>query len=350
MGDDRVRPRRRGHGDARSAAPISWVRRVKRPTPRGDLGQWIELVLAGDAHDAVPPPPLDHDDEQMALWVLYELHYRGFEDTDPDADWWPALVAARRDLEGRLEQRWRDRVRAVVGASPAPGGDLAEAFFDLCDLDAGESVARFVQREATRGQVEEVLRQRSVYHVKEQDAAMWVLPRLDDDTKAHLVSIAADEYGNGDPEALHARLWARGMAACGLDDGYGAYVDEALAEVLEQNNLASMIGLNRRLTPAALGHLAAFEVTSAVPSRRLVRGLERLGMPEAMVAYFREHMIADAVHEQVAVRQMLGSYVEAHPAGRADVFWGAAVCLLAEGAAASAVLSHVRGTSAPEPA
>ena len=35
---------------------------------------------------------------------------------------------------------------------------------------------------------------------------------------------------------------------------------------------------HRRLVPAALGHLAAFEVTSAVPSRRVVRGMERLGI------------------------------------------------------------------------
>ena len=339
---------------------------MKRPTPRGVLGEWVELVLAGHPHAPAAPAPCDHDDEQLALWVLYELHYRGFEDTDPDADWWPGLVAVRRDLEARLERRWRTRVaRADLPGFPsfpghsghsehsghsgpvaegdlAPDTDVAEAFFALCDFDAGESVARFVQREATRGQVEQILRQRSIYHVKEQDAAMWALPRLDDDTKAHLMCIAADEYGNGRPEALHARMWAQGMAACGLDDAYGAYIDEALAEVVEQNNLASMFGLNRRLIPAALGHLAAFEVTSAVPSRRLARGLERLGMPEAILAYFHEHMVADSVHEQVAVRRMLGSYLASHPDDRGDVFWGAAVCLLAEGAAATALLGHVR--------
>ncbi|MEC7289091.1 MAG: iron-containing redox enzyme family protein, partial [Pseudomonadota bacterium] len=44
-------------------------------------------------------------------------------------------------------------------------------------------------------------------------------------TKAHLVAIAADEYGNGHPDHLHAELWRRGMAACGLDTGYAASSD-----------------------------------------------------------------------------------------------------------------------------
>ncbi len=198
-----------------------------------------------------------------------------------------------------------------------------------------------MQREAGVPQVAQVLRQRSIYHVKEQDAATWAVPRVPDETKAHLVAIAADEYGNGRPESLHARMWADGMRAVGLDAGYGAYVDEALPEVLEQNNLMSMLGLGRRFLPAALGHLAAFEVTSAVPSRRFARGLERLGMPDPMVAYFREHMVADAVHEQVAVRQMLGSYLARHPGQVHDVFWGAAACLLAEGASGEAILRLV---------
>ena len=39
-------------------------------------------------------------------------------------------------------------------------------------------------------------------------------------------------------------------------------------EILEQNNALSMFGLQRRLRGAAVGHLAAFEATSSLPSRR----------------------------------------------------------------------------------
>ena len=94
---------------------------------------------------------------------------------------------------------------------------------------------------------------------------------------------------------------------------YGAYVDEAPLEVLEQNNAMSLFGLHRRLRGAALGHLAAFEATSSMPSRRMAQGLQRLGLAEEMVDYYAEHVEADAVHEQLAVRDVCGALVEEEP-------------------------------------
>ena len=321
------------------------------PTPRGALTEALSDCFRGRGV-ARSVEADSHDDAALALWMLYELHHRGFDEVDDALEWDPALLAVRADLEHDLEERWRDRARHLAQPAQdrlADGEDFAELFFDLCAADTGgESLARFVQREAEEEQVLALLRQRSIYHVREQDSAMWALPRLDDETKAHLVAIAADEYGNGHPDHLHAELWRRGMAACGLDTGYAAYVDEALPEVLEQNNLMSMLGLHRRLVPAALGHLAAFEVCSSVPSKRMVRGLERLGMPEPMIAYYREHMVADAVHEQVAVRRMLGGWVSREQHVADDALWGAAVCLAAEQETATAVLASARAESATD--
>ena len=319
--------------------------RAPLPTPRGSLTEALTEALLEQGVLRCVDADSD-DDAALALWMLYELHHRGLEGVDDALEWDPALLVLRARLEHDLEERWRDRTRHLALPAQerlADGEDFAEVFFDLCAADTGgESLARFVQREAETEQVLALLRQRSIYHVREQDSAMWALPRLDDETKAHLVAIAADEYGNGHPDRLHAELWRRGMAACDLDTGYAAYLDEALPQVLEQNNLMSMLGLHRRLVPAALGHLAAFEVCSSVPSKRMVRGLERLGMPEPVVEYYREHMVADAVHEQVAVRRMLGGWVAREPDVADDMLWGAAVCLAAEQETATAVLTAVR--------
>ena len=107
----------------------------------------------------------------------------------------------------------------------------------------------------------------------------------------------------------------------------GRYVDEAPVEVLEQNNAMSLLGLHRRLRGAAIGHFAAFEATSSAPSRQLVQGLQRLGLPPEIVDYYDTHVAADAVHEQVAVRTICGSFVEDEPDLRDDVLLGAAICL-----------------------
>ncbi len=117
------------------------------------------------------------------------------------------------------------------------------------------------------------------------------------------------------------------MEASGLRPEPGSYVDEAPLEVLEQNNALSMFGLQRRLRAAAVGHLAAFEATSSMPSRRMAQGLERLGFPAEIVGYYTEHVEADAVHEQVALRDVCVALVREEPALEADVWFGAWACL-----------------------
>ena len=95
--------------------------------------------------------------------------------------------------------------------------------------------------------------------------------------------------------------------------------------MLEQNNAMSLFGLHRRLRGAALGHLAAFEATSSVPSRRMAQGLSASVRAGARGVLHRARE-ADAVHEQLAVRAICG-LVEAEPHLLDDVFFGAFACL-----------------------
>jgi hypothetical protein len=129
------------------------------------------------------------------------------------------------------------------------------------------------------------------------------------------------------------------MTACGLEERYGAYVDEVPGEILEQNNAMTLFGLHRRLVGAAMGHLAAFEMTSSQPSRRLAQGLERLELPAEVIGYYTEHVEADAVHEHLAARGICAALVEAQPETAGDVYFGAFTCLDLEDRVAGAALS-----------
>jgi len=91
------------------------------------------------------------------------------------------------------------------------------------------------------------------------------------------------------------------MDAAGLDSTYLAYVDTVSADALASVNLMSLFGLHRELRGAAVGHFASTEITSSPGSRRLVQALERMGAPEPCVGFYREHVEADAVHEQSRV-------------------------------------------------
>jgi hypothetical protein len=304
------------------------------PKPRGELSDAVVARLrdqghAGPLHVAAE----SRDDAAITLWTLHELSYRGFDDVDDDAERDPDLLAVRRDLEDRLEADLRRHWPGVPD-----GRELVADLHDWISEQDGPSLARHVQTEATEEQVLDLLRFRSVYHLKEADPTTWVIPRLPVAAKAALVELQYDEYGVGDPAKLHAHLFARGMEASGLRPEYGTYVDEAPCEFLDQNNALSMFGLQRRLRGAALGHLAAFEATSSLPSRRMAQGLERLGFPPAMVGYYTEHVEADAVHEQTALRDICGSLIAEEPLLEPDVWFGAWACLELENRSAGRLL------------
>jgi hypothetical protein len=298
---------------------------VLTPKGRGSLSEAVFACMRSSSPSwELPLNTLADDDEDLhiTLWALYELHYRGFEDADDRLEWQPELIELRRSLETSFEHTLRERIPASW-----PAGEFAETFFDFVADHDGPSLASFVHKDADKEQALELLRMRSIYHLKEADPSAWVVPRLGTRTKAALMELQFDEYGCGDPRRLHSGLFARGMDRCGLRAEYGAYIDDVPLEVLEENNAMSLFGLNRRLRGAALGHLAAFEVTSSIPSRRIAQGFTRLGLPEEMIGYYTEHVEADAVHEQLAVRTICGSLLDEEPNLRDDVFFGAYTCL-----------------------
>jgi hypothetical protein len=306
------------------------------PKPRGPLSEWVVARLGDTAtHPSRGSAPHagSRDDELITLWTLHELSYRGFEDASDRAEWDPEVLTVRHELETALEQRLRDRWNAP-DVEPA---DVPAALEALVAADDGPSLANHVRREADVEQALELLRQRSVSQLKEADPSTWVVPRLPVRAKAALMELQYDEYGDGDPNRLHAHLFARGLESVGLRSEYGAYVDDALPETLEANNALSMFGLHRRLRGAAMGHLAAFEMTSSLPSRKISQGLERLGLHGAMVAYYDEHVVADAIHEHVAAHDICGTLAEDEPEQASEILFGAFTCLDLEARFATAM-------------
>jgi hypothetical protein len=102
--------------------------------------------------------------------------------------------------------------------------------------------------------------------------------------------------------------------------------------------MSTMFGLNRRLRGALAGHYAAYEMTSSIPNRLLGDGFRRLGYGPDVTAYFDEHVEADAVHEQIAGRDLAGSLAEDDPTLLADIMFGAACAMTVDGRAAQRTL------------
>ena len=129
--------------------------------------------------------PSSREDADLTLWMLHELHYRGFDDADDRAEWDPRLLEVRAGLEADLEARLRDRFPGV----PDDSGDLAAMIFEVIEKFEGASVSGFVHRQATTEQVLHLMRVRSIYHLKEADPSAFVLPRLSGAAQAGLAEL-----------------------------------------------------------------------------------------------------------------------------------------------------------------
>jgi hypothetical protein len=302
---------------------------VQVPKARGPISGWVVDVLT-DATRAAPPALTDGDlltdaDTQLALWVSYEMHYRGFEGVHPDAEWDPEVLGLRRRIESRMETQLRAATReAVTGVVTS---DIGQALLEMGQDSSGPGIAAYLQRQASADEMRDYLRERSVQQLKESDPHSFVLGRLDGPAKVALAELQYDEYGAGRPERLHSHMYAMALEGAGLDSRYGAYTQTLTGSSLAAANAMSLFAFNRRLLGASMGHLAMFEATSSLPCRKIAAGIERLGFPSVVAAYFEEHVEADAVHEQLAARQICGALVADDPDSRGEILFGAATCM-----------------------
>jgi Iron-containing redox enzyme len=300
------------------------------PVAAGPLSATVIEVLGGRPprqHLArIDAPVTDSDpwglDLHLALYCCYELHYRGFKGVDPGWEWNPGLL----HLRAHLESAFLDAVINEVGSLDADGS--AEAAMNQISIEPAEGSAEaqgpsyYLRDKGTWEQCREYFIHRSLYHLKEADPHAWAIPRLVGQAKASFVAVEFDEYGGGRGEALHQQLFANLLAAADLDPGYLAYIDAVPAESLAVVNLMSLFGLHREFRGATIGHFASTEITSPPGSARLVEALQRLGAPEACIVFYREHVEADAVHEQVVRKDVVGELIAREPHLERDVVFG----------------------------
>jgi hypothetical protein len=313
------------------------------PEPRGEISGLLLAALALPVHPLESPPvatpadPLADEDLQLALYLCYELHYRGLTGVADEWEWEPSLLALRRELEACFEAGLHAAVPTPAPPLPAPE-EMDLALRAIAEADEGPSLSRFLERRASLEQVLEFVAHRSAYQLKEADPHSWALPRLYGPPKAALVQIQADEYGNGRAERIHAELFGDAMTELGLDARYGAYIEHLPGVTLATVNLMSLFGLHRRWRGAIVGHLALFEMESSIPNRRYASGLRRLGCGEGATAFFDEHVQADAIHENIAAVDLAGGLARQQPQLTCDILWGAATLVALDARVAGHIL------------
>ena len=330
------------------------LNRPRLPSPRGGCSAALIEALKGTPRELeIETPrtddPLADDDLQLALYLLYELHYRASEDVPDGWEWNVGLIDLRNRLESIYDEALETAIPRAEGTAPEKVG---ETLFAMAAADDGPSLSRFLETQGTAEQFREFLILKSAYQLKEADPHSWVIPRLSGRAKSAVLEIQYDEYGSGRPERMHSKLYAEAMEALGLDRAYGAYLDEIPGHTLATVNLTTRLGLHLGRRGALVGHLAMFEIGSAIPSRRYGNALRRLGLAtREAVEFFDEHVEADSVHENIAAYDLAQQLAIAEPGLVDDILFGARALLTVDGLFADRVLARWRaGESALRPA
>ena len=294
------------------------------PDARGELTDRLFGRLDRSPHDIGTDAlrrvdSAGEDDLQVALYCLYELHYRGFDGVDDRWEWEPSVLAVRQRAEHRFEAELRASVGPVRVGPAGAVGDL----WELAEGGDGPSLSRWMASRGRREHLLEFFVHRSAYQLKEADPHTWAIPRLSGRAKAVMTAIQSDEYGAGRAADMHSTLFARTMVDAGLDPTPGAYLDAIPGYTLATTNLISMLGLHRRFRGALVGHLALFEMTSIGPMARYSEAARRLGLPATARRFFDVHVEADRVHQHLAADGMVSGLLEREPDLAGDVLFGA---------------------------
>jgi len=301
------------------------------PRPRGPLSSAVISAFRREPGTLGVTPPvsgvdaLSDDDFSLALYLCYEIHYRGV--TNNNWEWDPDLLTFRAELERAFESRLREETPPVESLFPF---DVATTLDETIGASSGPSLSTYLLETGTLDQFREFCVHRSAYQLKEADPHTFGIPRLSGEAKAAMVEIQYDEYGSGNAAAMHSTLFANTMRALGLDSSYGSYVDVIPGVTLSTVNLVSMFALHRRWRAALVGHLAVFEMTSVEPMGRYSRALERFGIGPEGRRFYDVHVTADTRHGAIARDRMVTGLIRDEPELAPDLLFGVAALLMLE--------------------
>jgi hypothetical protein len=281
--------------------------------------------------------PLFGEDTPLALYSLYELHYRGFLNVAEGWEWDPNCLELRRNLERAFIRQLRHEVTASYDSSTIAPDEVVGALREMM-TSAGPSLSTFMSVDGTPQHMREFGIHRSPYQGKEADPHTWAIPRLKGQSKAALVLIQFGEYGDGRTSKMHAELFSDALEAMGLERRCGAHLDAVPGASLSAVNLVSLFGLHRRWRGALIGHLALFEMCAVDQMSHQVDAMHRLGMDGA-IPFYEAHVASDVAHERIALNEMVGGLLVDEPDLCDDVMFGARALDLIERRFAKRLLS-----------
>lgn len=295
------------------------------PTARGPFSTAVLSALTDGTPAPAAPTSKDvlfDDDVQIALATIHELRFHGVQGIADGAELRPDIHALRLELDEQLLATVRELVTVpeITDASEVSGYIKERCLPQKTSVE--ESLGRRLSAQGTLAEFREYFVHRSLYLLREADAHSYAIPWLETEAKFALLEIQFDEYGSGRRKDVHAQLFANTMASVGLSPEYGHYIDAIPAITLADLNMLNAYTTSRAYRGQLMGNLCALEGTSSLGSKAVSARLKRLGLGDDTRRFYDIHVLADAVHEEVAATDLAGRMAASDPGAAAGVLEG----------------------------
>jgi hypothetical protein len=221
----------------------------------------------------------------------------------------PSLERARAILEAgfraQLERRRRD---AGIKLDPPKQAELATWFESLVTGENpfdDETWGGYLRERASLDAMKSVVKQRSLFFLREPDPWIHAVPTIAGHAKAGLIDLLLDEYGWGKFDHMHSTVYARVMTALDLDATLDNYETTTSWQYLATLNHQWMCALDSSLSRRLIGTIYLTEADSPPAMTNYLAAWERLGIDDPNVLDFYElHVHADENHRDVALSEV----------------------------------------------
>ncbi|WP_107066454.1 iron-containing redox enzyme family protein [Kitasatospora sp. NRRL B-11411] len=312
---------------------------------RGELAESCRL-LAGRAYEDSDRQALE--ELHAVLARVYDRDFSAAPVVGVDHEWQPLL----RDVAALLERAMLDdQLRRIpeesVSGYPVTGVEYVRWLKTMVsEHPAGwhPLYHEFLPEHGGREELRLLLAQETNLDPRFDDILAVMQIGRHGGEKMEIAANYWDEMGNGDPARVHTLLFARALAAIGVDREY--ITRTFLPEAGVSGNLSACLALSRRHYYKAVGYFGVTEYLAPRRFRCVVDSWRRAGLDEVGIVYHDLHIGVDAGHAAGWFKNVVGPLVEADPQVGREIALGAAMRLNTSQDYLDALLTRMRAGSA----
>ncbi|RYY01627.1 MAG: iron-containing redox enzyme family protein [Gammaproteobacteria bacterium] len=216
-----------------------------------------------------------------------------------------------RIIEGRFLEQLRALVIPLTRGSLGTVDHFVSWFESLAEWGPGQHHALFdwLAEHATLEEMRWFLTQEAAGEAGFEDLVAYTQVKLPQQAKLECARNYWDEMGRGKPKAMHGPLLESMVHGLELNPS----IDSTVWESLALGNVMVGLATSRRYTYHSLGALGVIELTAPLRAAKVSRGMERLGMPRKMRAYFDLHAALDILHSREWIQEVIRPLVTDNP-------------------------------------